>query len=46
MVLLAGVELIKSKYGEDSVVYVHTDGINTNCDIDVDWLTKRLRLLL
>jgi len=44
--LLSGVELIKNKYGEDSVVYVHTDGINTNCDIDVEWLTKRLRLLL
>ena len=44
--LLSGVELIKSKYGKESVVYVHTDGINTNCDIDVDWLTKRLRLLL
>ena len=44
--LLSGVELIKNKYGKDSVVYVHTDGINTNCDIDVNWLTKRLRLLL
>jgi hypothetical protein len=28
------------------VVYVHTDGINTNVDVDVDWLTNRLRQLL
>ena len=40
------IQLIRKKYGDKSVVYVHTDGINTNCDIDVDWLTKRLRLIL
>ena len=44
--LLSGVNIIRSRYGEDAVVYVHTDGINTNVDVDVDWLTKRLRLLL
>jgi len=27
------------------VVYVHTDGINTNVDVDVDWLTTELRKL-
>ena len=27
------------------MVYVHTDGINTNVDIDETWLTNRLRLL-
>jgi hypothetical protein len=39
------IQLIRKKYGDKSVVYVHTDGINTNCDIDVEWLTKRLRLI-
>jgi len=44
--LTTGIELIRKKYGDKSVVYCHTDGINTNCDIDVDWLVKRLRLIL
>ena len=44
--LLSGVNIIRSRYGEDAVVYVHTDGINTNVDVDVTWLTKRLQLLL
>ena len=44
--LLSGVNIIRSRYGEDAVVYVHTDGINTNVDVDVDWLVKRLRLLM
>ena len=44
--LTTGIELIRKKYGDKAVVYCHTDGINTNCDIDVDWLTKRLRLIL
>jgi len=43
--LTTGIELIRKKYGDKSVVYCHTDGINTNCDIDVDWLVKRLRLI-
>ena len=44
--LLSGVSIIRGRYGEDAVVYVHTDGINTNVDVDVEWLTNRLRLLL
>ena len=44
--LTTGIQLIRKKYGDKSVVYVHTDGINTNCDVDVDWLVKRLRLIL
>ena len=44
--LVHGIHLIRKKYGEKSVVYCHTDGINTNIDVDVDWLTKRLRLIL
>ena len=44
--LLSAVDIIRSRYGEDAVVYVHTDGINTNVDVDESWLTKRLRLLL
>jgi len=41
--LLSAVDVIRSRYGEDAVVYVHTDGINTNVDVDVRWLTNRLR---
>ena len=41
-----GIDLLRKKYGERSVVYCHTDGINTNTDVDVDWLTRRLRLIL
>ena len=44
--LLSAVDVIRSRYGEDAVVYVHTDGINTNVDVDVKWLTARLRQLL
>ena len=44
--LLSGVNIIRSRYGEDAVVYVHTDGINTNVDVDELWLTNRLRRLL
>ena len=44
--LLAAVDIIRSRYGEDAVVYVHTDGINTNVDVDETWLTNRLRLFL
>ena len=44
--LLSAVVVINSRYGEDSVVYVHTDGINTNVDVDESWLTKRLKILL
>jgi DNA polymerase elongation subunit (family B) len=44
--LLSAVDIIRSRYGEDAVVYVHTDGINTNVDVDEQWLTKRLRKLL
>jgi len=43
--LLSGVSIIRGRYGKDAVVYVHTDGINTNVDVDVDWLVKRLRIL-
>lgn len=41
-----GIDLLRKKYGNKSVVYCHTDGINTNTDVDVDWLTRRLRLIL
>jgi DNA polymerase I len=44
--LISGVDIIRSRYGEDAVVYVHTDGINTNVDVDVDWLTNRLKRVL
>ena len=44
--LVQAITLIRSKYGRRSVVYCHTDGINTNIDVDVLWLTKRLRLIL
>ena len=44
--LVDGINLIRKKYGDKSVVYCHTDGINTNVDVDVNWLTKRLRLIL
>jgi len=44
--LLSAVSIIQGRYGESSVVYVHTDGINCNVDIDDDWLVKRLRILM
>ena len=44
--LLSGVDIIRSRYGKDAVVYVHTDGINTNVDVDEQWLTKRLQKLM
>ena len=44
--LLSAVSIIKGRYGEDSVVYVHTDGINCNVDVDDTWLVNRLRILL
>jgi len=44
--LLSAVDIIRTRYGKDAVVYVHTDGINTNVDVDVEWLTNRLRRIL
>ena len=44
--LLSAVSIIKGRYGEDSVVYVHTDGINCNRDVNVEWLVNRLRQLV
>tara|TARA_Y100000034_G_scaffold50623_1_gene62368 strand:- start:2319 stop:4541 length:2223 start_codon:yes stop_codon:yes gene_type:complete len=44
--LLSAVSIIQGRYGENTVVYVHTDGINCNVDIDVDWLIRRLRILM
>ena len=38
--------ITRARYGEDAVVYVHTDGINTNVDVDESWLTIRLRRLI
>ena len=44
--LLSAVSIIRGRYGEDAVVYVHTDGINCNVDVDATWLVNRLRILL
>ena len=44
--LLSAVSIIRGRYGKDAVVYVHTDGINCNVDVDVKWLVNRLRILL
>ena len=44
--ILSAVDVIRGRYGEDAVVYVHTDGINTNVDVDEQWLTNRLRKIL
>ena len=41
--IMGAKKLIEMKYGENSVVYIHTDGINTNKDIDVDWVNKELQ---
>ena len=39
-------DLIRTQKGENSVVYIHTDGINTNVDINVNWLNKRLQQIM
>jgi hypothetical protein len=44
--ILSAVDIIRGRYGKDAVVYVHTDGINTNVDVDEQWLVNRLRRLL
>ena len=41
--ILGAKSLIQKKYGKESVVYIHTDGINTNVDIDTVWLNKELQ---
>ena len=41
-----GIDICRKKYGDKSVIYSHTDSIYVNRDVDVDWLTKRLRLIL
>ena len=41
--ILGAKKIISSRYGNDSVVYIHTDGINTSCDIDVEWINSELR---
>ena len=44
--LLSAVSIIRGRHGKDAVVYVHTDGINCNVDVDVKWLVNRLRILM
>jgi hypothetical protein len=44
--LLSAVDVIRGRHGKDAVVYVHTDGINTNVDVDEEWLSKRLQRLI
>jgi len=44
--LLSAVSIIRGRHGKDAVVYVHTDGINCNVDVDVEWLVNRLRILM
>jgi len=39
-------QLIRTQKGEDSVIYIHTDGINTNVDINISWLNNRLKQLM
>ena len=41
--ILGARNIIQQRYGEDSVVYIHTDGVNTNKDIDVEWVNKELK---
>jgi len=41
--ILGAKSLIQKRYGDDSVVYIHTDGINTNTDVDTEWLNKELQ---
>lgn len=41
--IMGAKRLIEMKYGDNSVVYIHTDGINTNKDIDVNWVNKELQ---
>ena len=45
-ILESSIGLTRKKYGEKSVIYSHTDSVYCNRDVDVDWLTKRLRLIL
>ena len=40
------IRLCRKKYGEKSVIYSHTDSVYCNRDVDVNWLTNRLRLIL
>tara|TARA_R100000664_G_C2755540_1_gene143270 strand:+ start:101 stop:2329 length:2229 start_codon:yes stop_codon:yes gene_type:complete len=35
--------LIQQRYGEDAVIYIHTDGVNTNQDVDIEWVNEELQ---
>ena len=41
--ILGAKNIIQQRYGKDAVVYIHTDGVNTNQDIEVEWVNKELR---
>ena len=41
--ILGAKNIVQKRYGDDAVVYTHTDGVNTNCDIDVEWINDELR---
>tara|TARA_R110000751_G_scaffold119302_8_gene219772 strand:- start:1894 stop:4131 length:2238 start_codon:yes stop_codon:yes gene_type:complete len=41
--ILGAKNIIQNRYGEESVVYIHTDGVNTNVDVDVEWVNDELR---
>tara|TARA_R110000744_G_scaffold2344_14_gene9573 strand:+ start:1792 stop:4020 length:2229 start_codon:yes stop_codon:yes gene_type:complete len=35
--------LIQQRYGKNSVIYIHTDGVNTNLDVDINWVNSELQ---
>ena len=35
--------LIQQKYGTDAVIYIHTDGVNTSTDVDIEWINTELQ---
>ena len=41
--IMGAKSLIQNQYNENAVVYIHTDGVNTSLDVDIDWINYELQ---
>ena len=35
--------LVQKRYGDNTVVYIHTDGVNLSMDVDIEWVNNELQ---
>jgi DNA polymerase I len=41
--IMGAKSLIQKRYGDNTVVYIHTDGVNLSMDVDIEWVNNELQ---